>query len=364
MKRLFSALDKTLSAPYRKSPVLDRASYSKHKDIHVHRFGEAESIHYIEPQHCQPLPQEFASIIGSVEYQQPFVLDLTNGALHGRHALATTYQGEVILESLLNHRPYLETVSAGRIHYPKNFGQFWQQIHQKPRYKKVFVLANLFGNAYFHWMLECLPRLWLLKSYEALTGESVPVLIEANPPRHVTETLQLLDIHDVMEWKATAGRAEHLLIPMALQGTGIPSAFACRWLANSLLSRVQLPAIDAPLVYISRQKSKKRRVVNESEVLNMLEAQGFQSFILEDMSLVEQMALFRQAKVIVGAHGAGFSNTIFSENVRLLEFFEPRYLNACYYRLACGMGFDYGLLLGKSHGLDIELDLALLASLL
>jgi hypothetical protein len=364
MKRLFAALDKILSAPYRDAPVLDRASYGRHQDIALHNFGEAEAIHYTEPQHIQPLPVEFASLIGTVEYPQPFVLDIVNGELHGRHALATTQQGEIILESVLNHHPYLETVSAGRLHYPKSLEQFWQQLHEKPHYKKVFVLANLFGNAYFHWLLECLPRLWLLKSYEALRGEPVPIIIDANPPPYVLETLQLLDIHDVIEWKATEASAEQLLIPMALHGTGIPAPFACRWLANALLTRAVLPVIDAPLVYISRSKTKKRRVVNEEELVALLEAKGFQCFLLEEMNLVEQMALFKQAKIIIGAHGAGFSNAIFSEKVKLLEFFEPGYLNACYYRLACGMGFDYGLLLGDSKGLDIRVDLRLLERLL
>src|SRR5688572_5601155 len=120
MKRLFSTLDTILSAPYRKAPVLDRQCYRKRKDIRLYSYGEAETIHYQEPQHIQRLPKEFSSVMGKVEYQQPFILDIANGQLHGRHALATTQEGDVILESLLNHRPYLETISAGRIHYPKN----------------------------------------------------------------------------------------------------------------------------------------------------------------------------------------------------------------------------------------------------
>jgi hypothetical protein len=364
MKRLFSTLDNLLSAPYRNAPVLDRESYSKHNDIRLHSYGASEPIYYREPQHCQRLPKEFSSMVGRVEYPQPFMLDVANGELHGRHAVATTQQGEIVLESLLNHRPYLETVSAGRIHYPKSFEQLRQQLREKSRYKKVFVLVNHFGNAYFHWLLESLPRLWLLKQYEVETGESIPVLIDTNPSRHVVETLRLLGIHDVIEWKATAATAEHLLIPMAMHGTGIPSPFACRWLADALLSSTELPSIKAPLVYISRAKTKKRRVVNEAEVIDWLEGWGFQSFFLEEMSLAEQMALFKQAKLVAGPHGAGFSNVIFSYKLKLLEFFEPSYLNACFYRLASGMRFDYAFLLAQSKGLDMKVDVRLLEALL
>ena len=371
--RLWSWLDTRLSAQYRAAATLGRGDYDKRSDIRVLQFGDAESIDFVEPVHLQPLDAEFASLIGRREYPAPFVLDVAEGQLRGHDALALTQDGHVILESLLNHRPYLERVSAGRIYYPNTLGELRRQS-RRARFTKVFVLANRFGNAYFHWLLESLPRLWLLKQYETATGERVPVLIEARPPRHVQETLRLLDVRDVLEWRDTAATAKHLLIPMALHGTGIPSPHVCRWVANELLDAARvdgaitpigLPRIDAPFVYVSRRKATQRRVVNEDEILEqVLMPRGFHAFMLEDMTLPEQMALFRQAKAIVGAHGAGFSNAIFSRGAPLLELFEPGYLNACFYRLACAMNAPYALLLGESVGTDIRVPPALLTQTL
>lgn len=105
-------------------------------------------------------------------------------------------------------------------------------------------------------------------------------------------------------------------------------------------------------------------MVNEEAVVTFLEKHGFELFTLETMSLAEQIALFQQAQVVIGAHGAGFANCIHSQNIKLLEFFEPDYINICFYRLACSYGFDYGYLIGQPDGMNIKVNMVELESLM
>jgi capsular polysaccharide biosynthesis protein len=172
----------------------------------------------------------------------------------------------------------------------------------------------------------------------------------------------MMGITELIEWDATFAKFERLLIPMALQGTGRPSGFATEWVHEQLLATLgdNLAKFDAPKIYLSRESARKRRVINEAELLGFLRPLGYESFQLEKLSTSEQIALFTQAKFILGPHGAGFANSIHSAGATLLEFFEPSYVNPCYYRLAAVRNFNYAVLFAESDGLNMRVNIELL----
>ena len=65
-------------------------------------------------------------------------------------------------------------------------------------------------------------------------------------------------------------------------------------------------------IYIKRSLPSGRCVANEDDVLKTLDRFGFQVVTLEGMSFRDQMVLFRDADFIIGPHGAGFTNLVFS----------------------------------------------------
>ena len=69
----------------------------------------------------------------------------------------------------------------------------------------------------------------------------------------------------------------------------------------------------------------------------------FKIYVLEEMSYIEQVKLFAQAKAIVAPHGAGLTNLIFAENPIILELFGA-YVGREFANLARGMNFKYGCL--------------------
>ena len=64
-------------------------------------------------------------------------------------------------------------------------------------------------------------------------------------------------------------------------------------------------------IYISRRKANKRRIQNEDEVENVLSKYGFETVVLEDMTVKEQAARFSEAKIVVAQHGAGLTNLLY-----------------------------------------------------
>jgi capsular polysaccharide biosynthesis protein len=89
-------------------------------------------------------------------------------------------------------------------------------------------------------------------------------------------------------------------------------------------------------IFISRDKGKtmKRCLLNENELYNCLSKYGFNKYVLEKMSIEEQIDLFYDAEYVVGAHGAGLTNLVFSENAKVLEIFPSDFVAPYYYYLA------------------------------
>jgi hypothetical protein len=80
-----------------------------------------------------------------------------------------------------------------------------------------------------------------------------------------------------------------------------------------------------------------RQIINIKEVTRFLEARGFTTYYLEDMTPSEQWSLLRNAKVVVAGHGAGCAHFIFNRlgldahsksrsGLRMIEIFSPNFV--------------------------------------
>jgi tetratricopeptide (TPR) repeat protein len=75
----------------------------------------------------------------------------------------------------------------------------------------------------------------------------------------------------------------------------------------------ELTARQADVIYISRTKANSRAIAREDEVTAAVRKVLSQCEIvhLEDQPFAGQVAIFRRAKVIIGAHGSGLANIVF-----------------------------------------------------
>ena len=82
-------------------------------------------------------------------------------------------------------------------------------------------------------------------------------------------------------------------------------------------------------IYISREDALYRRVLNEYELLNSTNFYKFQKIVPTKLSLLEQMYIFNNAEIIIGAHGAGLSNLLFcNENCKVIEIVTNQFMSA------------------------------------
>lgn len=130
-----------------------------------------------------------------------------------------------------------------------------------------------------------------------------------------------------------------------------------------ILKNVELFSVSPParLIYISRQDTGARSILNEAALIKCLQGLGFEIYVATGKSVREQIEVFRTAKLVVAGHGAGVSNMFFAQNdAILIELIQASYLNVGPLRLAQMAGVKYHSMLffkdGENHGWYVDID--------
>lgn len=203
------------------------------------------------------------------------------------------------------------------------------------------------GN-YYHWMIDSVPRLHLLKE----TGQLKSVdyfLVYDRQLRFVQETLVALGIRPEQIIDVATHRhvqADRLLVTSPVRGNGAHTpAWACDFL-KAAYQPAPLPLGQerkfSPLVYISRRDADTRQVLNKDAVEDLLGQYGFETHVLSPMSFADKVELFAGARAIVSTVGAGMTNLVFcAPGTPLLELFPQGFVVPDFLELSSRVGLDY-----------------------
>ena len=166
------------------------------------------------------------------------------------------------------------------------------------------------GLNFFHFLIECLPK---LRQFEA-TGVPIDRFYVPYGARYAQQLLSLFGVGSDRVIPEGIGR--HLQADQLFACS--PISFPRREDREFLFDRMadqawsQVGSSRRRRIYISRDKAGWRKVVNERELMQTLRRHRFERFFLEDLSSQEQIQLFQEAEVIVGPHGAGLANVVFT----------------------------------------------------
>ena len=102
-------------------------------------------------------------------------------------------------------------------------------------------------------------------------------------------------------------------------------------------------------MYLSRQKAKHRKILEEDKLISYLEKKGYEIIDFADYSVVEQAEIMASTKELITIHGAGLANLIFaSPKMKLLEILEDTFVNVNYWFYSNLMDVNYHYYLGKA----------------
>lgn len=295
------------------------------------------------------IPDKIQQRSGVFRINKPFVFELNNVELTGPYATGFSSNGNIIVETTVPSFYGLEQGVPLRSLAAKKFTS-----SSTIKLEVAASLVNVWCHNYFHWLIDCLARVEGIQYYQQQTGIKPKLIISSNPSSWQEESLNLLGykLEDCFCWNTSRIQVKKLVVPSFRRNSlSEISPTACRWLRQRILSNLPTAASSkcyfSPRVLISRGKATGRRVINEDELIEALAPLGFVVYTLEEMSFSDQVRLFSQAKVILGPHGAGLVNMIFSQNLTVIELLgEP--INPIFYTLSQALDFKYGFIQCKT----------------
>jgi capsular polysaccharide biosynthesis protein len=181
--------------------------------------------------------------------------------------------------------------------------------------------ATLFS----HWMFDLLPKVEVLRRAGWTPDRIDYYVVNALRTNFQVETLEALGISS-QKVIVAGGRvvsADRLLIPSRIR-SGLRTPPWVRRFVNETFAprdaRDRRPDTATLRLHISRADARRRRVLNEDVVREILERKGFQTVFAERHSVAGFADLISRAEQIVAPHGAGVMNVAFAQpHVRLLE---------------------------------------------
>ena len=235
-----------------------------------------------------------------------------------------------------------------------------------PRIKKKFrgrVLNLAQGasghNNFSHWLLDMLPKLKLYS--EVFNHDDLDYLYLNKLNSFQKKSLELLGFQNLKIIDSNYYRHIECDELIATQHPSYFSGFILdqakyvpnwivKWLRDSFLEKSK--KIDMKKnIFIDRSLSsfKHSQIINLEEVQNLLKEKNFDIVKLENLSFDEQIYVFSNAKIVIGAHGAGLTNLCFSkEKTKVIEIrsTEPGYgfQNKVYERISEINNLNYSLL--------------------
>lgn len=204
----------------------------------------------------------------------------------------------------------------------------------------------------YHWFFDCLPRLYFVLQQ---VNEPIKIIMRRDLPEFQHQTLQfILKDHPnadvVYIGKHEKWTTERFILSSFMANS--QSAFlpmeVSKWLQQKIWSGYKIaPGNTRKRIYISRGSAKKRKVINESDLLPVLQAYGFEIVKAEVLTYQQQVQLFYDAEAVVAPHGAGLTNLLFARACKVMELHPANLVKTHYFLLCKGLGFDYTALIGS-----------------
>lgn len=214
-------------------------------------------------------------------------------------------------------------------------------------------LSAVSGN-YIHWLLDTLPKLIVLAESEVNINSFDNLVFYDN--RRALDKQNFTDLSFVQQSFAELGIQQKRVKSTETLGPFFHTE-EYTWVSSPRVRRVICKDVPDSLcsffglarniqsgkrkIFISRDKARKRRILNEDELFEHISPYGYERVYLEDISIRETARMFSNAEAVIAPHGAGLANIVFSPpDTKVLELF-GEHLTRSYYMLACQKRLKY-----------------------
>lgn len=264
----------------------------------------------------------------------------------GKHPTIYTHEGFVVKDLFYYADGFVRLKYQLSLNFRDKIAKLFSGEKCKEKLDCGIVLTSNW-NHYGHWMTE---HVMNLRRIENLRGDypTLKIIVEEDVPPWKIEVITALGFSadNILRWQNNRVFIDKLFVPTF----PFPNYDDLTWLSSKLI-RYFNPPEDAQYerIYLSRERYKRRSVENENSVVKLLTSMGFKTIYPETLSLKDQVTVFYNAKIIVGPHGSAFTNTIFSQHCKILEFYGTNVALA-FYTYAQVLGHDHFQLYCSDNG--------------
>jgi capsular polysaccharide biosynthesis protein len=175
---------------------------------------------------------------------------------------------------------------------------------------------------YYHWICESILRLWMVKARNKMILLLPDFYQKSDFIMGSLEPFKLQKIYFIPEGKSVF--VKNLCLPQIKPICDSYHVDELKEIRHYYLNYVNsIKKININLgekIYLSRKKAARKKVVNESEVEEILGKYDFNTVYNEDYSFLEQVSIYSNAKYLVSIHGSGLTNMLFmKEGSYILE---------------------------------------------
>jgi capsular polysaccharide biosynthesis protein len=303
---------------------------STHTEISVREIHPAEVVHLPSTPFDQP------TSVGELKAAPAFVFEIPNVNFWAHYGGAVVTADNALLADLspeiwgsANHPIF------SRWHLPKS-----QLLNGRIA---IGVTPEAEGN-YYHWLLDLLPRVLLLKHAAQNFSNYDALLLNGSRANYERETLAALGVpDDKIRYVDSGDRFQIASAVFPSMDTNVIAP----WKIHSLrdLASSGKPNQPRRRLYLSRARAAVRRIVNEKEVSQVFRQHDFEILDAGTLSWREQADLFASAIMIVAPHGAALANMVFCQPAtRVVEISTRAGYRDWYCQLAAVAGLLYEIL--------------------
>lgn len=199
-------------------------------------------------------------------------------------------------------------------------------------------ITDNFSYAYYHWVVECLTRLFELDFNE----KKYPILLPVKF-KNLSYAQQSLDLlgFSVHYYDTKKPYYVTKLILPSITARGMSFSIESLSFQKKVFSnKIVCNNVPYRKIYITRKNSNSRKVLNEHLFVDFFKRYGIEVFNLENLSFIEQVKIFSETTLLIGPHGAGLANMMYLPKESIVLEIKNKYDD--YWNMFYGMALDLG----------------------
>lgn len=272
-------------------------------------------------------------------------------------SINTQLLGKYYLSSYRNRNEFIKHIIKQRLGTSEKIKDLLGYLHSNLKPSISFDIGiKLTGHwlhDYFHWLTEGLTKVVCL-SHLGFNG-TIILPDSFGSVRYIRESLDYFHLQYSFIPNNTQVNVGSLYkIEFEFDPGNYDSTLLS--LFYSILSAQSFDSTLTKRIYISRLNAKKRKIINENELYGILKKHCIDIVNPENLSFQDQVTLFRNAKTIIGLHGAGLTNMLFMNrfsNVVEIRKKEDS-LSNCFFTLSSDLNHNYYYLLAEPVNGDLH----------